>query len=81
MARFRELSTPMMMLHVSAKVIFGIGIGMLLGAYIEGVRWSCVGWSLLIVSILISIPSTCKILGREKKSPEGLAEGPPATEE
>ena len=55
--RFRRLPGWKMMLHVSGKALFGLGLGLVLPA-----AWRTGGWWLMGIAIVISIPSTISIL-------------------
>ena len=49
---FRKLPTPVLILHVMSKFIFGIGLGVLLAGH---VKFS--GWWIILLSLIIGIPS------------------------
>ena len=51
-----------MMLHISCKVIFTLGLGALLAVYLKGANWQIIGWVLIIISLVLSIPSAYAIL-------------------
>ena len=57
---FRELPAPLLMLHVGAKSVGGIGIGVLLCNYLAGF-----GWWIILLAVLMAIPSTIKIFGKK----------------
>ncbi len=54
--RFRQLSTTLLYLHITAKFIFGVGLGVLLAGHLRGF-----GWWLIVLSLMVSIPSSYKI--------------------
>lgn len=60
--RFRELPTALMMLHIGCKVIFALGLGALLAVSLKGANWQIIGWALIIISLVLSIPSSYAIL-------------------
>jgi len=60
--KFRELPTALMMLHISCKAIFTLGLGALLAVYLKGANWQIIGWVLIIISLVLSIPSAYAIL-------------------
>jgi hypothetical protein len=60
--KFRKLPTRLLMLHVTSKFLFGVGLGALLASYLKGLDWQICGWSLIILSLIIAIPSTYRIL-------------------
>lgn len=55
--RVGKLSTPMLVIFVSSKVLVGIGIGALLASYLVGVAWG-----ILVVGIVLSGIVAVKIL-------------------
>lgn len=55
--RFRELPTPIIVLHISAKFVFGVGLGVLLAGYLTGF-----GWWLILLSLIMGIPGAYKVL-------------------
>ena len=55
--RVGKLSTPMLAIFVSSKVLVGIGIGTLLASYLVGVAWG-----ILVVGIVLSGIAAAKIL-------------------
>ena len=59
--KFRALPTPLLMAHVAAKFVGGVGIGMLIAAYAGG-DWVAAGWVLIALSFVIAIPSSKRIL-------------------
>ena len=55
--RFKNLPMPLLILHVTAKFVAGVGIGVLLGGHLKG----C-GWWFILAAFVIAIPSSYKIL-------------------
>lgn len=49
---FRKLPAPVLFSHVMSEFIGGIGIGVLLVAYLEGL-----GWWIILLSFIVGIPS------------------------
>ncbi|MDA1001567.1 MAG: hypothetical protein O2807_13760 [bacterium] len=60
-ARFRHLPVPLLYLHVAAKFLFGVGLGMLIVAY-SGGDWVAAGWWVIAAALIVGIPSSIKIL-------------------
>ncbi len=52
----KEQSLIVFFTTVFAKFLFGVGLGILLTVYIQTNDWSLWGWSLVIVSLILSIP-------------------------
>jgi hypothetical protein len=44
------------------KILGGFAIGLLLASYLTEVDWASVGWIVLVVALLISVPAMPKIL-------------------
>lgn len=59
-AKFRQVPDPYFSLHVTAKFLAGVGIGVLLATYLP--VWT--GWLFIIAALLIAIPSARIILRR-----------------
>lgn len=51
---------PILILHVKAKFVFGVGIGVLLAKYLGGFGW----WIILLASIM-AIPGVYKVLSKK----------------
>jgi hypothetical protein len=56
----KNLPTGLLTLHVLAKFLFGMGLGMLLVHYYDVPAWT--GRILVLVAVVIAIPSTVRIL-------------------
>ncbi len=55
--RFRKLPTLILILHVTAKVVFAFGLGVLLGKYLGSV-----GWCFLGAGVLLALPGGYRVL-------------------
>ena len=55
--RFRELPTPILILHVTARFVFGVGLGVLLANYLSGF-----GWWIIVLALVMGIPGAYKVL-------------------
>ena len=60
--KFRTLPTSIMILHVTGKFLFGIGMGILLASYIYCYNWQSIGWIIIVVALLTGIPGAYKVL-------------------
>ena len=58
--RLRQLSNPLAFLYVTAKVIGGISIGILITAWIETSTW----WIFMLVAFIIALPVIWKVFSR-----------------
>jgi len=58
--KFRQMSNPYFTLHITAKFLFGVGLGLLLAYWLP--MW--IGWIFVIASLVTVIPSTRIILGK-----------------
>jgi hypothetical protein len=56
--RFRQMPNPYLSLHITAKFLFGVGLGLLLATCLP--IWT--GWIFIVVALVISIPSARIIL-------------------
>ena len=59
--KFKKLPRPLLTAHIFCKFLFGVGLGILLASYLE-YEWKLLGWLLIILSLIIAIPSTYRIL-------------------
>ncbi len=59
--RFRTLPVPLLYGHITSKFLGGVALGLLIAGYAGG-DWINPGWVLLAISVVISIPSSKRIL-------------------
>ena len=59
-AKFRQVPDPYFSLHVTAKFLVGVGIGVLLANWMPVWTW----WIFFVVALLIAIPSVRIILSK-----------------
>jgi len=59
-AKFRQVPDPYFSLHVTAKFLAGVGIGVLLATCLPVWTW----WIFIIVALVIAIPSARIILSK-----------------
>jgi hypothetical protein len=58
--KLKNLPNPYALLYVTAKVIGGIGIGVLLATWIATWTW----WIFIVVAIVVAVPVIWKIFRR-----------------
>ena len=58
--RFRQVPNPYFSMHITAKFLFGVGLGLLLAIWLP--IWT--GWIFIAISLLIAIPSVRIVLGK-----------------
>ena len=58
--RFRGVPNPYFALHITAKFLFGVGLGVLLATWLS--VWT--GWVFIVAALLIAIPSVRIVLGK-----------------
>lgn len=58
--KFRKLPLWLFSMHIFAKFLFGVGLGLLL-AYYFAPDCACVGWLVVLASIILSIPGIVAI--------------------
>ncbi|MDQ7825217.1 MAG: hypothetical protein RDV48_20615 [Candidatus Eremiobacteraeota bacterium] len=57
--KLKALDTPMFLLFVSAKVLGGLAIGIMIAPYVGRI-----GWWVMLAAVIISIPVMIKIFKR-----------------
>jgi len=60
--KVKRLETPFFILYVTAKVLGGVAIGILIAPYVGRI-----GWWVMLAAVVISIPVMRKIFGSEKR--------------
>jgi len=60
MGKFRQVPNPYFTLHITAKFLFGVGLGVLLAIWLP--VWT--GWIFIVVALLIAIPSARIVLSK-----------------
>ena len=58
--KFRQVPNPYFTLHITAKFLFGVGLGVLLAIWLP--VWT--GWIFIVVALLIAIPSARIVLSK-----------------
>ena len=56
--RLRQLPKPYYLLYVTAKVIGGVGIGVLLANWLDASTW----WIFIVIAIVIAIPVIVRVI-------------------
>lgn len=59
-AKFRQVPDPYFSLYITAKFLFGVGLGVLLATCLP--VWT--GWLFIGVALIIAIPSARIVLGK-----------------
>lgn len=62
--RIKKQSLSTVFCWVFAKFLFGVGLGLLLAEYLVGYNWTNIGWLLILISIIISIPALKAVFGK-----------------
>ena len=60
MKQLKNLPNPYFLLFITAKVLGGVGIGVLLARWLPSWTW----WIFLIIACVIVIPVACKLFCR-----------------
>jgi len=63
MEKLRRMPNPYLLMHITGKFLFGVGLGILLAIWLP--IW--MGWLFIIAALLIAIPSASIILGSKTK--------------
>jgi len=58
--KFRQLPNPYFSLHVTAKFLAGVGLGVLLATWLPLWTW----WIFIVVALVIAIPSARILLSK-----------------
>ncbi len=58
--KFRQVPNPYFSLHITAKFLAGVGLGVLLATWLPVWTW----WIFIVAALLIAIPSVRIILGK-----------------
>ena len=56
--KFRHVPNPNFTMHITAKFLFGVGLGLLLAIWLP--IWT--GWVFIIVALVLAIPSAIIVL-------------------
>ena len=77
----KMVSVPELALIAGTRVAAGAGLGLLLGDRLERDRRRAIGWTLLAVGVLSTIPLVAQVMFRNgrTRATERLEEGAPAT--
>jgi hypothetical protein len=62
----RELSILELMFIAATRGMAGVGIGLLVGDHLEPRERRTVGWTLLGIGILTTVPIAARLLGRDE---------------
>jgi hypothetical protein len=65
----RRLMLPDIALVASTRTMLGVGIGLLISSRLNTDQRQAVGWSLVAVGAVTTIPLLMKFLGRDRKQP------------
>jgi len=49
---------------VAGKALFSMGLGILLVSYFPGSAWISIGWALIVLSVVVSIPALKAVFGK-----------------
>jgi len=60
MEKFRQVPNPYFSMHITAKFLSGVGLGLLLAIWLP--VWT--GWLFIVAALLIAIPSARIVLGK-----------------
>ena len=58
--KLKELPNPYALLYITAKVIGGIGIGVLLATWMDTWYW----WIFVVIACVIAIPVACRLFSK-----------------
>jgi hypothetical protein len=59
--KFRQLPTPLLMVLVLSRFVFGFGLGAALAAPRKS-SWRAVGWATMGLAVLLALPAAKEVL-------------------
>ena len=62
----RKVTLPEMMLVAGTRLFLGVGIGLLAAGYCSETQRLAIGWTLVIIGVLITIPLLWEIWGKKR---------------
>jgi hypothetical protein len=65
----RQVTFPQLALIAGTRVVLGVGLGLLLAGQLSAEHRRAVGWSLVAVGALTTIPLAAQVLGQKQSSP------------
>jgi hypothetical protein len=65
----RKVTLPEIALIASTRGMLGTGIGLLLSSKLKKVQRQAVGWSLVMVGVITTIPLVMNLFGRDEEHP------------
>ena len=74
--RETRITLPELALVAGTRAALGAGLGLLLADRLPGDRRRAVGWTLLVVGVLTTVPLAFEVLSRLRPSPAGGPESP-----
>ena len=77
--RHAQVTLPELALIAGTRALIGGGLGLLLADRVAPAPRKAIGWTLLAVGALSTIPLAMEVLGANHKSPTPSADGPMAT--
>jgi hypothetical protein len=63
-----DVTLPEMAIIAGSRAVLGVGIGLLLAEHLPQVERRTLGWSLLLVGAVITVPLALEVAGKVKKS-------------
>ena len=65
-----ELDLPVLGLIAGTRGMLGAGIGLLMADRLTDDKRKAIGWTLLTIGVLSTIPLMVEVLGKKKETPE-----------
>jgi len=65
----RKVTLPEIALIASTRGMLGMGIGLLLSSKLKKVQRQAVGWSLVMVGVITTIPLAMNLFSRDEEQP------------
>jgi uncharacterized membrane protein len=67
--RIKTLHQSNFIFWILGKFLIGLGIGILLAAYMPSAGWVIAGWMLIVFAIILMVPAMTVTFGKKPKIP------------
>ncbi len=74
-----DVTLPELAIIAGSRAVLGVGIGLLLADHLPQVERRMLGWSLLLIGAVISVPLAFEVAGKVKRSVPAQRTEPSAT--
>jgi uncharacterized membrane protein YfcA len=78
--RKTKLSVPEVGLIAGTRAALGAGLGLLLGDLLSREQRKAVGWTLVAVGVITTVPLVAQVIGESEREPEEPPDAEPAAD-